>query len=61
VHGAFMLHILAHTSPLMCTYIYVNQIRLFCHIIGGLKLFPIVLGHNTVEDSFLRALGFSDT
>jgi len=29
VHGAFMLHIVAHTSLLMCTYIYVNQIRLF--------------------------------
>jgi hypothetical protein len=61
VHGAFMLHILAHASLLMYTYVYVNQIRLFCHIIGGLKLFPILLGHTTVEDRFVQALGFSDT
>jgi len=39
VHGAFMLHILANTHLFMCTFVYVNQIRLFCHIIGGLKLF----------------------
>jgi len=61
VHGAFMLHILAHTRLFMCTYVYVNQIRLFCHIIGGLKLFPNILGHSTFEDRFLQALGFSDT
>jgi len=52
VHFAFTLYILTHTRLFMCTSVYVNQIRLFCHIIGGLKLFPNILRRSTVEDRF---------